>query len=155
MDSDKEHKTWSNLDHEGSLKRYSNIGAEIIVGAMRTLKRSPPAYRFPLLEKQRIECKKLLSDLQSARKEDSFEHISKIHRCFWMILTESVEESRISKFACPISCYLAVYGLRPDGTFKNAHECTQVLAIMKYLIRSAVLFEAYSRANCDTSGVCM
>jgi hypothetical protein len=150
-----DHDLWSTLDNEGSLRRYSDVGVQILAAAMRTLERLGKAevYQLPMTAGQILQAKQVLSGLQSETPNGGIQYLTKIHECFWKLLTESIDASGKDKFMCPIYCYLAVYGFRQDGTFKSAHELTQVLAIVKYLIRSAVLFEACRDIPGDNEGV--
>ncbi|KDR66654.1 hypothetical protein GALMADRAFT_147700 [Galerina marginata CBS 339.88] len=51
------------------------------------------------------------------------------------------------KWNHPIECLLAIRNLRPDGTFQEASDTTQIFAILHYHIRATSFYEGISNAK--------
>ena len=55
--------------------------------------------------------------------------------------------NKYSKWDEVIECFLAIYCLNADGTFKRACDVTQIFAQFKYLCRGTALYEGLKRVE--------
>jgi len=69
--------------------------------------------------------------------------VQALHEFVKNILYPRLHSTKIpySKWNNPLECFLAIYCLRDDGTFKPATDVTPIFAMLHYHIRGSILYE--------------
>lgn len=145
--SDPETKAWTKLDNGNSKRRYDIAGVRLLRAAVLSLGLQPNQYRLELSEQQRRRATELRDQLQRPHSEQARSGPIFVHRLLWELFSDNLAVTYENKFLCPVFRYLALYALNADGTLKQAHELTQILAILRYLIRGCVLYEAFTKKS--------
>jgi hypothetical protein len=99
-------------------------------------------YTFPLTKDDLVRASKLKDALQQSPKAL---HIEVFHDFIKPFLYPKLEDRRpgaYTKWDDVFECLFALSALREDGNFQPASMVTQMLAKMKYFVRTAILYEA-------------
>ncbi|KAJ6608396.1 hypothetical protein B0H10DRAFT_2226901 [Mycena sp. CBHHK59/15] len=115
-------------------------------------------YRFPLTAFETAEVRRYRQHLREAPGDSDAETI-RFHSFISLFLfprepstlQEHDPDDNVNKFKSVLECFCALYLLRDDGSLKQPQDVTPVLARIKYVIRIAMLFEAWVR-RVDFSG---
>jgi hypothetical protein len=91
--------------------------------------------------------------LYSALLEDRDDITTEIHSFLWELILPRSPEVESTMWTCPFQRWFAVHATKADGTFMSADPFGQLLAKMKYLIKSASMVEAYRRQSLHPQGI--
>ncbi|PPR07569.1 hypothetical protein CVT24_008784 [Panaeolus cyanescens] len=150
---------WSLLLNDSTLNHYGNLLRHFILTILLCANNEPPAYTLPLTQQQRSTAETLRKSLATC-PEPSTEALTLIHELAKMMfypLPPPVPGVAHSKWDQVLERLVALAALKEDGSFKAAHEVTQMFAILQYLIRGTVFYEALNqyRSNGTTLLSCV
>ncbi|PPR05282.1 hypothetical protein CVT26_011477 [Gymnopilus dilepis] len=127
-----------------SLPKYGLLLHHWTHAIMLTLEGHTSGYQFPLTDSDKENARQLRDILKSGSTSGG---ITAFHHFIKPLLysrTDSESMNEYTKWNEPVECLLAMSALREGGTFKSAHESTQILSYTGYHIRSAILYEGYA-----------
>ncbi len=126
------------LDNPASLSSYSNQLTCFLACILRTLSTST-GYQFPLSSQQKAYGQ-LLQDKLTARSKDDLCDI--LHNFLYSLIGEIAKDSDSNQWLCPLTCWLAISSVCPDGKFRDPQSHTPPLARWKYHLRCLHLYQA-------------
>jgi hypothetical protein len=91
----------------------------------------------------------LLESLLSSQESVSDE----LHELLWELVHAKDGDQQSSIYTAPILSWFAIHALRADGTFMSAESFAQLLAKVKYLIKSTGMIEAHRRQSNHPRGI--
>jgi hypothetical protein len=138
-------KHWQPLSDDTSLANYSTLLHALARAVIVTLAGGGGGYQFPVTDRMKRAAGLLAVTLKSdANSEDA---VCALHTFIYPFLSAREIVGCYSRWDEVLDCFLAVYSLNLDGTFRTAPETTQPLAILKYLCRGSTLYEAFRVAH--------
>ncbi|EDR11764.1 uncharacterized protein LACBIDRAFT_313486 [Laccaria bicolor S238N-H82] len=142
---------WQPLDNEKSIESYALLLHKWVHAILVTLEPNEPSgYMFPLTHGDRVRAAALKIALQS---EDQDNVVLILHQflkpLFYPLDRSGLDAAQVvaGKWGEVNECLQALTALQSDGTFKEAHNVTQMYAKLCYHIRAAILYEGYLNAD--------
>ena len=141
---------WQPLYKQKSIENYALFLHKWIHAILITLEPDQPSgYRFPLTKGDGDRAKALKMALQS---EDQDNIVLVLHQFLKPLLypldRSGLDSTHVAgKWGEVHECLQALTALESDGTFKAAHDVTQMYAKLSYHIRAAILYEGYLNAH--------
>lgn len=136
-------KRWTILNNTSSLSEYSNQLTSFLACVLRTLS-STTSYQFPLTPQQK-EYGQLFQDKLTARSQEDLS--DSLHTFLYSLIGVPVEDSDANQWLCPLTCWLAISSVYPDGKFREPHHHTPLLARWKYHLRCIHLYQAVQQVK--------
>jgi hypothetical protein len=105
----------------------------------------PSGYKFPIQEENVVSGRALMAQLDQPK--DMSQTVAALHHFVFPLLSAREIGGQYCRWDEVSDCFLAVYCLKPDGNFLDAKEVTHPMAILKYLCRGSILYEALRLAE--------
>jgi hypothetical protein len=119
--------------------KYASAFYQFVYGIAVTSEGNHPSeYQFPLTSVDRANLRSLQNRLVKHHPKDC---MAAFHKFIKPLLYPS-ESASTSKWDDPVECFIALYSLDEDGTFKQPKNMSPVLTILRYFIRCAIFREA-------------
>ncbi|PPQ84106.1 hypothetical protein CVT24_002277, partial [Panaeolus cyanescens] len=142
-------QAWSLLMNDTTLYHYGNTFRHFLLTILLCANNCPPYYTLPLSNHQQSAVESLRKSLTTSA-EPSMEAVTHIHELaksmFYPLGVPKPGETQ-DRWTHVLDCLIAVSALKDDGSFKAAHEVTQTFAILQYLIRGTVFYEALIKSR--------
>ncbi|KAJ7658681.1 hypothetical protein DFH06DRAFT_1407112 [Mycena polygramma] len=142
---------WKPLELDDTLQTYATLLVDFALAILRTESAdSPTTYRLPLtaFEKKHVAdyYLALTSQIpQSEKAPATAAEIERFHSFITVFLLKrrggNITEGQ-GKFDLPLECLCAIWSVDDHGRLRDARGSTKLLAMLKYLIRGTILFEA-------------
>jgi len=132
------------------LYTYGILLRKFTYGVFSSCKEHSSGYSLPLSEEDKIRAVKLQATLKNQIDNDEGgevrEVVDEFHHFIKPFLYPFAGGSG-SRWDDPLECFIALYALNEDGTFKSADGMTQPFAHLQYLMRCAIFYEAGLRVR--------
>lgn len=99
----------------------------------------PSGYSFPLEPSDLVNLGILRKKLIANTPKDAMDEL---HNFIKPLLYPRESADSRSQWDCSVECFIALFALRTDGTFKEAKNATKPFPVFHYFIRCAIFFEA-------------
>ena len=119
--------------------KYATVFYQFVYGiAVTSEGNHPSGYQFPLTSGDRANLHSLKKRLAKQRPKDC---VAAFHKFIKPLLYPS-ESPSSSKWDDSVECFIALYSLDEDGTFKQPKNIGPLFSILQYFIRCAIFREA-------------
>lgn len=138
---------WRPLSNDTTLQRYSQPLHALAQAVLLTLDNHPSGYHFPVAASTALIGKKLLAQLKKTQEGDD-KLVALFHSFVFPLLCKQQQpqqqhqKSPHNKWQVVLECFMAMYTLGSDGNWDETAGVTQMLAMLKYSCRSAILYQA-------------
>jgi hypothetical protein len=140
-----------------TLYTYGILLRKFTYGVFSSCKKHSSGYSLPLSEDDKIRAAKLQAVLKSQSENDEdddgdgvricgSEVVDEFHRFIKPFLYPFAGASG-SRWDDPLECFIALYALNEDGTFRSADGMTPPFAHFQYHMRCAMYYEAQLRVR--------
>lgn len=130
------------MTEQATINRYARVLMQLSLGLIRAHAGGvSTSYVLPISAAHGVRIASCLDGLSRATVD-----LERFHAMLLpLFLADDVPVT--GNFAHPLECLIAIVNLREDGTFED--DVPPPLAVVRYLIRAAVLFEAHTVAARD------
>jgi hypothetical protein len=139
---------WRPHEDDITLNKYGSLLHALAHAILITLEDSSPSdYRFPLSDTDKESGGRLRDLLANGTSNDC---VKALHNFIFPFLsgrefTPDYNHAEYSKWQETLECFLAVYCLKDDGSFKSPQDVTGIFAKVEYLCRGSTLYEGLTR----------
>ena len=124
--------------------KYINDFLQFVTCLLRSIS-SEPVYHFSLTNPQVRYGQKFLNNILS--KPPNFDLSHDLHNFIYSLIGDLIQDVDRNQWLCPLTCWLAISSVRPDGKFVEPKDYTPKLAWWTYHLRCIHLFEAAKNAE--------
>jgi hypothetical protein len=125
------------------------VGEEFLRVVVKSSQGHSSGFKIPLSPLQEHLVTRLLESLLGSRESVS----AHLHELWWELIRTQDADLESTIHNCPFLAWWAVHALKKDGTFISADPFAQLLAKVKYLIKSVSMVEASKRQSSHPRGI--
>ena len=134
-------KHWKPLNSNVTLERYAQPLHALAQAVLLTLDGHHSGYSFPIAPSTTLIGRKLKIELNKAEDDDT-KLVALFHSFVFPFLSARTLVGEFNKWDDVLECFLAIQTLKSDGNWEVAAGITQLFAMLKYLCRGAMLYQA-------------
>jgi hypothetical protein len=140
-------KCWQPLNIHSTLQHYSRVLHALLQAVLLTIQGTAAQYQFPLSQSDIQAGQNLLLFLDNP--DSGADGVQLLHAFAYPFLGAHDRTGGYNKWMDVLECFMAIYSLKSDGNYEDASSSTHFFAILKYLCRGTILFEAFRIAEKD------